>query len=607
MDRTDTGLNLSRPSNASAASILDGVNAIIDRHLGCLDIGTSAPHFAYKTACLRLSATPLPNLGVGDLVREIGRTIQSNWLQSDRQANQPTAANWRFEAQLRIAHDNQSDEKTLEKAIARLLPDWVNQVPTASGLASSGRDRHRNIDLVHRVSPGEFEFVELKIDNDNPLMAAMELLQYFALFLFARHAFPSFSAQCEVLNARIVHLSVLAPQRFYDAYDLRWLEQELGRGFAEVATDHGVSIDFRFLAFADDFRLPCPDHLLDDAVARRMPPRWIGENLPNLRQPGFVQRMRTHQQHWAQSESTIGDDRLDRGHGPESWVLSPKHAAANFFDPSWMKFVTGFEHKWLRSLISSQCLAVNLFAPLAEDSDRALAVLKALLPDRNLLAGDQVSVAFEQTPVGAAQWLGERRQPTQVDALFTIRRSGQSIGFVLVEVKFTELDFGGCRGWQGSKLGEPQNPDRNRCLDLLGVLQNPTGQCWMAEREGRRYWEIMGREDSSMRLRQLPAGSPCPFRHGLYQIMRNRALADCMRRELGAQWADVAVCLHPGNKAVRQQPEQFAGTLNSVEQFQAITGPQSLRDWDAGNLLDAIQTAGASVQWGEWMRRRYKL
>lgn len=88
MDRTDIALNDGRPSNASAASILLGVDAIIGRHLGCLDIGRSAPHFVHKAACLRLSTTPLPDLRACDLVREIGRTIHANWLQSDRRAAQ---------------------------------------------------------------------------------------------------------------------------------------------------------------------------------------------------------------------------------------------------------------------------------------------------------------------------------------------------------------------------------------------------------------------------------------------------------------------------------------------------------------------------------------
>jgi hypothetical protein len=593
------------PIGFEAASILCGADAIIDRHLGCLDVGSSSPHYLHKSTCLRLSETPLLKFNACTLIREIVSTVQLNWLQSDRRTRPSSPAIWRFEPRLHIADNNRSAEKLLEKAIAKLLPNWVNQVPTASGLASSRRDRHRNIDLVHRISPDEFEFVELKIESDTPLVAAMELLQYFVLFLFVRQTFPSLIVKRIVFNARQLHLCVLAPQRFYREYQLQWFEQECTRGVSEVAADHAIEADFAFHAFPDDFAEPCPEELLEDAIERRCRPKWGGEGPSRLATRDFPEVMRIHQQQWARLAQTIGPDRLDRGHGTTTWVLKREHVAANFFDPRWLKFLAGFEHRWLRSLISSQCLAVNLFAPLAEDSKRANVVLGKLLPDRNLLPDDHVSLRFEQTPAAAARWLGESGQPTQVDVLFTVRRGDRSIGYALVEVKFTEVSFGGCRGWQGSKGGEPQNPDRNRCLDLTSIIQNPTNRCWMVEHEGRRYWEIINRDESSIRPQQLPAGSACPFRYGLYQIMRNRLLADCMRRERGADWADVAICVHPGNKMVRQQTEQVSGKMDIVEQFHTITGSYGLRDWDINMLLDTAVAAGASMKWADWMRSRY--
>jgi hypothetical protein len=129
----------------------------------------------------------------------------------------------------------------------------------------------------------------------------------------------------------------------------------------------------------------------------------------------------------------------------------------------------------------------------------------------------------------------------------------------------------------------------------------------MAEREGRRYWEIMNRDDSSFMLRELPASSACPFRHGLYQIMRNRVLADCLRREKSAEWADVAVCIHPDNEAVLEQPEHVSGAPTVVEDFQTITSAQGLREWNPREVLDAIVAGGAPVGWIDWMKRRYLL
>jgi hypothetical protein len=314
--------------------------------------------------------------------------------------------------------------------------------------------------------------------------------------------------------------------------------------------------------------------------------------------------MQIRQREWVLSAPGLGADSLDEKHGSATWVLKPDRIQANFFDPRWMKYVHGFEHQWLSSLISSQCFAVNLFGPLADNAGLACTVLKRFLPDRNLTPEDQVSLAFEQTPAGASQWLGERGLSTQVDVLFTVRRGGRPIGFVLVEVKFTEAKFSGCRGWKKSKSGERRKLD-SQCLDLLGIIRDPSHRCWMVEHEGRRYWELMSAENSSIQLQHLPAGTPCPFRHGLYQIMRNRVLADCMRRELLAEWADVAVCIHPDNKGVRQEREQVAGSSKTVEQFQAIASPRALRDWNVCELLDSTVAAGASVEWGDWMKRRY--
>jgi hypothetical protein len=243
----------------------------------------------------------------------------------------------------------------------------------------------------------------------------------------------------------------------------------------------------------------------------------------------FLTAARAHQRLWALA-SGIPEEHLDPAHGPQTWVLQPEHLASNFFDSQWAAYIAGAEHHWARALTSSQCFAVNLFAPLSRDASLARSFLAAFLPDRAIHPADCVSVAFEQTPPGMPGWLGERRQPTQVDVFFTVTRDGRPFGYVLVEVKFTEISFGGCRGWNDDASRSPRsNPDRSRCLDLKRILAAPERHCWMAERERRTYWDIMRANGGSFSFRGLPASAPCPFRHGLYQVMRNRVLADCLR------------------------------------------------------------------------------
>jgi len=147
-------------------------------------------------------------------------------------------------------------------------------------------------------------------------------------------------------------------------------------------------------------------------------------------------------------------------------VLKKEHRERNLFDPRWWRYIAGQEHRWASALNSSQCFAVNVFAPLAEDSDLAKAVWARIYPHRPLDPADTVLVEFEHTPQGADEWLGERRQQTQVDVFFTVRRGETTVGHLLVEVKFTETEFGECRGAKPPTAKRAGNPDRSRCLDL---------------------------------------------------------------------------------------------------------------------------------------------
>jgi len=81
---------------------------------------------------------------------------------------------------------------------------------------------------------------------------------------------------------------------------------------------------------------------------------------------------------------------------------------------------------------------------------------------------------------GAAR---ERGQPTQIDVFFEVVREDRIRGAIGVEVKLSESEFGGCRGWNGVGGTGPINPDRKRCLNARRVVESPETQCFMAECE----------------------------------------------------------------------------------------------------------------------------
>ena len=205
-----------------------------------------------------------PVLDIATLLRAMVGQIEANWAASPRRLDgrRPSPQNWRFRAMPGIAAHNQSPEKTLEKAIVNTAPDasWANQVPTASGLYQAHRDRHRNIDLVRRRGPGTYDFIELKVGSDTPAYAALEVVQYAALYTFARRHYTDHErAQHELLQAHTIHLRVLAPIPFYGKEPVAALERSISQGLAAFCAAEALAwqMDFAFLAFPASFVWPC--------------------------------------------------------------------------------------------------------------------------------------------------------------------------------------------------------------------------------------------------------------------------------------------------------------------------------------------------------------
>lgn len=239
-------------------SIFDGIDAIIDERLGVRHIG-GAPHHHHKTAMLEVCARARPIAGA-PLFPALVERFAANLARAPRfREKGPSDQNWRWEPKPAISAGNPSVEKQIEKAVA-LLPGWVNQVPTASGLWDSTADKLRNIDLAHRLGPGEYELIELKVESDNALRAAMELLGSAALYVASRAAYPAAAiARSELLKARIIHLRVLAPAAYYRGVALGPLERSIAREIGDhLGTQPalGLTMEFRFQRLPDGFRWP---------------------------------------------------------------------------------------------------------------------------------------------------------------------------------------------------------------------------------------------------------------------------------------------------------------------------------------------------------------
>jgi hypothetical protein len=248
---------INRTASGAPRSLIEGVEEAVRNEL---KISSSRHRSAMRD--LRLTAEQ-------DLVSLIFRTVAGNYERGDAAANRNRSKeNWRWQRlQPQIAVHNASAEVVLERRIAAPCArtgrtDWANQIPVASGLIAGAADGRRAIDLVHRSGERHFEAIELKIASDTPLYAAVEIISYGCIWLFARANPPSLKSA--ILEADRIDLRVLAPVNYYACYDLTELEAAVDRGCRALGEAQGVTITFAFDALDD--RLLGPVTLNDKAL-----------------------------------------------------------------------------------------------------------------------------------------------------------------------------------------------------------------------------------------------------------------------------------------------------------------------------------------------------
>jgi hypothetical protein len=161
----------------------------------------------------------------------------------------------------------------LEKEIVRAYKesrrkDWSNQVPVASGLINATSYRRKAVDLVHQRAEAAFDLIELKVASNNPLYAAMEILENGLVWLLSRQNKAALGyIGNPIIEANDLRLVVLAPERFYeldkhlDRPDPRIAHQigkPLDRGLAALGKRHGVTLAFQFQVLPHTFDIKPP-------------------------------------------------------------------------------------------------------------------------------------------------------------------------------------------------------------------------------------------------------------------------------------------------------------------------------------------------------------
>jgi hypothetical protein len=192
-------------------------------------------------------------------------------------------------------------------------------------------------------------------------------------------------------------------------------------------------------------------------------------------------------------------------------------------------------HRFVLHRRSSQAFALNLFAPLTDTGRQA--ALAALGLDA--ITVEPAVFEYSDPADRLAEAKPHSPHRTQVDVLLRGTDAQGARLCALIEVKFTETDFGGC-----SAYTNPVNPHRDVCR-TAGLFGNNTDRCFQLANHGagqrRRYDTYLANNQV-----HLPDGASdgggCLVRAGLNQPMRNLALAHLLLAEGETERVAYALC-----------------------------------------------------------------
>ena len=333
---------------------------------------------------------------------------------------------------------------------------------------------------------------------------------------------------------------------------------------------------------------------------------------PPSRNPsgGWTATMRQHQVHWKEHTAGIVERGVHAG-SPRDFLFPRPSWAENLLPSHRDAVLRHIErediglHTFAHHVLSSQCFAFNLAGPFLENPERLTGALRRLLPSAvaaKVARVTRVELEYDGGDPGFGEPSSGRRgeNRTSVDiAVWWEDRTG-STNLVLVEVKFTEAEFGGCG--KGAK-------NRGRCnTDGEGLVRGRGRGCPLTESpHNRTYWALADRH-GLFEWDTLAGQTACLFRHDGYQLMRNQLLARVLEsdRARGLRRVDFAALVHDDNPSIRQLRAPMAGQSAVESGWRGVlTDPSRFHFWQASDWLGQAPDTPELVPWHGAMRERY--
>lgn len=248
-------------------------------------------------------------------------------------------------------------------------------------------------------------------------------------------------------------------------------------------------------------------------------------------------------------------------------------------------------HRWVHHLRSSQAFAFNVFGPLAAAvSSNGQAQGWAIgFWDRWFPSPQRVEFEFPNTGDPLGELAPDRPHRTRVD----VRIDYGEAKTALIEVKFTEEEFGTCSAGRNA-----DNPRAATCSGAQSIADLAAG-CYLATDLRRPYFSRLAETILSPELFGLPG---CPFRSGLYQLMRNALMVEHVRV---SERRDVELVVFAPGPRLNPALHASVGAGSVDDYLRTIVRDTERHRARAITFEDVLAHGPVDQDWAEFMTEKY--
>jgi hypothetical protein len=235
-------------------------------------------------------------------------------------------------------------------------------------------------------------------------------------------------------------------------------------------------------------------------------------------------------------------------------------------------------------LNSSQILCFNIFFPFIYNTKPLEPYFKKHVRGFYKFSG---KMEFEYTD--PLNLLNETRQ-TNVDLAIEWLDDCCNLNLFLLEFKYTEDSFGECSKY---------NKEKCRYLDT----RNQSKKCYLTNK-GIKYWDELT-QNGPIKTESIVGKGACPFKSGLYQLMRNQLLAHMLEKTGRYKKVIFGVIYPERNKALERGVSAILTNGPKVAWCDLLNSPDRFLVILLDDLLTSVYEYSNDNLWKEFIKEKH--